>query len=107
MRLDIRNVIPFPLTIPAPDLSVAPFEEHTSERFPMRIVVQMPDCLLLRILGIYGALRPATALAPANSIFCFPNPSSAPLIGPEDFSIGKAAATKPVQSVAEKGGEIV
>jgi len=107
MRLDIRNVIPFPLTIPAPDLAVAPFKEHTPERFPFRIVVQMPDCLLLRILGIYGALRPATALTLTNSILRLRKPRLAPFEGSQDYSIGKSGAAESVKTVAEKGGEIV
>jgi len=67
----------------------------------------MPDCLLLRILGIYGALRPATALTLTNSILRLRKPRLAPFEGSQDFSIGKSGAAESVKTVAEKGGEIV
>ena len=86
----------FACTISIAKLTIAPFEEHSTECFSVRVMVQVPDGLPLSVYGLHGALRFAATFTLTNSILCPRSPRLAPLKSSYNFGIGKPATVKPV-----------
>src|SRR5258708_38557477 len=96
IRQGVAGVGKLACAISIAKLTIAPFEKHSTECFSVRVVVQVPDGLPLRVYGIHRALRLTSAVTLSKSILRPCVPRLAPLKSSYNFGISKPATVKPV-----------